>query len=84
MDSALKCTNDQDKYTLSWHTYSDHLRDILQEKGSDEYIADVTLITDDKKQIKAHRNILGNCSSVFEEILRINANNNHPVIYLRS
>ena len=73
----------QDKYTLSWHTYSDHLRDILQEIRSDDSFADVTLITDDKKQIKAHRNILSACSSVFKEILRFNANNNHPVIYLR-
>ena len=46
-------------------------------------MTDVTLVTDDKKQIKAHRNILSSCSSVFKEILQINTNNNHPVIYLR-
>jgi len=74
---------DQDKYTLHWHTYSDHLRDILKEMSSDDSFADVTLVTDDKKQIKAHRNILSACSSVFKEILQINTNNNHPVIYLR-
>ena len=39
--------------------------------------------SDDKKQIKAHRNILGATNSVFKEILQINTNNNHPVIYLR-
>ena len=74
---------DQDKYTLTWQTYSDHLRDILKEMSSDESFADVTLVTDDKRQIKAHRNILSACSSVFKEILQINTNNNHPVIYLR-
>ena len=72
---------DQDKYTLHWHTYSDHLRNILKEMISDDSFADVTLITDDRKQIKAHRNILSACSSVFKEILQIN--NNNPVIYLR-
>ena len=72
-----------DKYTLTWQTYADHLRDILKELRSDESFADVTLVTDDKKQIKAHRNILSACSSVFKEILQINTNNNHPVIYLR-
>ena len=74
---------DLNKYTLHWHTYSDHLRDILKEMSSDDSFADVTLVTDDKKQIKAHRNILSACSSVFKEILQINSNNNHPVIYLR-
>ena len=58
---------DQDKYSLQWHTYSDHLRNILKEMISDDSFADVTLITDDKKQIKAHRNILSACSSVFKE-----------------
>ena len=73
----------QEKYTLHWHTYSDYLRDILKEMSSNDSFADVTLVTDDKKQIKAHRNILSACSSVFKEILQINTNNNHPVIYLR-
>ena len=74
---------DQEKYTLHWDTYSEHLRNILKEISFDASFADVTLVTDDKKQIKAHRNILSACSSVFKEILQINTNNNHPVIYLR-
>ena len=73
----------QEKYTLHWHTYSDHLRDILKKMSSDDSFADVTLVTDDRKQIKAHRNILSSCSSVFKEILQINSDNSHPVIYLR-
>ena len=58
----------EDKYTLTWHTNSDHLRDILKELSSDESFADVTLVTDDKKHIKAHRIILSAWSSVFKEI----------------
>ena len=73
----------EEKYTLTWHTYSDQLRDILKELSSDDSFTDVTLVTDDKKQIKAHRNILSAWSTVFKEILHINTNNNHPVIYLR-
>ena len=65
---------DQEKYTVTWQTYSDHLK---------KFFADVTLVSDDKKQIKAHRYILSACSSVFTEILQINTNSNHPVIYLR-
>ena len=45
--------------------------------------ADVTLVTDDKKQIRAHRNILSAASPVFKNILQIDSNNTNPVIYLR-
>ena len=74
---------DQEKSTLTWHTYSDHLRNILKEISSDDSFADVTLVTDDKKQIKAHRNILSACSPVFKNILQLDSNNTNSVIYLR-
>ena len=45
--------------------------------------ADVTLVTDDKQQIRAHRNILSACSPVFKNILQLNTNITNPVIYLR-
>ena len=73
----------EEKYNLNWHTYSDHLRNILKEMRSDDSFADVTLVTDDKKQIKAHRNILSASSPVLKDILQINKDMRHPVIYLR-
>ena len=45
--------------------------------------ADVTLVTDDKKQIRAHLTILSACSAVFKNILQIDNSNVNPVIYLR-
>merc|ERR1712155_171149 len=45
--------------------------------------ADVTLVTDDKQEIRAHRNILSSCSPVFKSILQIDSKNANPVIYLR-
>jgi len=56
---------------------------MLKHMSSDDFFADVTLVTDDKKHIEAHKNILSACSSVFKEILQINSDNNHQVIYLR-
>ena len=73
----------QENFNVTWHNYTDHLRNMLDDMHFDDSFADVTLITDDKNQLKAHRNILSACSSVFKEILEINPNNNHPVIYLR-
>merc|ERR1712218_348558 len=45
--------------------------------------ADVTLVTDDKQLIRAHRNILGACSPVFKNILNLDSSIANPVIYLR-
>ena len=74
---------DQEKYTLTWHTYPDHLRGMMKEMMMSEDFADVNLVTDDKKTVKAHRNILSACSSVFKHILQMETTNNHPVIYMR-
>ena len=68
---------------LQWDAYSDHLQGMLQEIIANDSFSDVTLVTDDKKQVKAHRNILSSCSSVFKEIFQIGAISNHQVIYLR-
>ena len=73
-----------EKYTLTWHSYPDYLREIMQEMMTTENFTDVTIVTDDQKTIKAHRNILSACSPVFKNILQIEVNNcSHPVIYLR-
>ena len=74
---------DQDKYTLTWHRYSDHLKEALKEMMTSSEFADVTLVSDDKKQIRAHRNILSACSPVFKNILQLDSKNVNPVIYLR-
>ena len=73
----------QDKYTLTWHSYSDHLKKTLREMMTSNAFADVTLVTDDKQQIMAHRNILSACSPVFKNILQIDSRNANPIIYLR-
>ena len=73
----------QEKYTLNWHSYSDHLREALNEMMISSEFADVTLVTDDKQQIRAHRNILSACSPVFKSILQIDSKNANPVIYLK-
>ena len=73
----------QEKYTLTWYSYSNHLREALGEMMTSGDFADVTLVTDDKQQIRAHRNILSAASPVFKNILQLDSNNTNPVIYLR-
>ena len=73
----------QEKYTFHWHSYSDHLREALNEMMISSEFADVTLVTDDKQQIRDHQNILSACSPVFKSIFQIDSINANQVIYLR-
>ena len=49
-------------------SYQDHLMAMMQEIMTSKDLADVSLITDDKKTLKAHR------SFVFKNILQIETN----------
>ena len=69
----------QEKYSLSWHAYSDHLRSMMKELMTNEDFSDVTLVTEDKEHIKANINILSTCSPVFKNILMKEKNSNHVV-----
>ena len=71
-----------EKYSLTWQAYSDHLKAMMKELMMNEDFSDVTLVTEDKKQIKANRNILHACSPVFRDILK-KENNSNTVMYLR-
>ena len=72
----------QDNFSLNWHTYPDHLRDMMKEMFHSGDFSDVTLICEDKKQIKAHKNILGASSSCFRDIF-MSDKSSHQTIYLR-
>ena len=72
----------QEKYSLTWHTYSDHLKSMMKELMMNEDFSDVTLVTEDKKQIQANIHILSACSPAFKDILKKDKNSS-PIVYLR-
>ena len=72
----------QEKYNLNWHTYSDHLREMLHNMRKSESLTDVTLVCDDQKQFKAHKVVLSACSTVFKNIID-GLPQSSSVIYLR-
>ena len=72
----------QEKYSLTWHTYSDHLKSMMKELMMNEEFSDVTLVTEDKKQIKANISVLSSCSPIFRDILK-KEKNSSTIMYLR-
>merc|ERR1712126_529446 len=73
----------QEQYDLYWHTYSDHLKDMMQNLMHSNQSTDVTLVCEDKTRFKAHKFVLNACSPVFQSILNDLPQNEGSVIYLR-
>ena len=71
-----------DKYTLNWHTFSEHLNLMFKDLYKEGRYSDVTLVSDDQTQFKAHKIVLSACSPVFKKIIDSNPSQ-HPLIYLR-
>ena len=71
-----------EKYSLKWDSYSDHLKSMMRELLMNEDFSDVTLVTEDKKQIKGNISILSACSPVFKDMLKKDKNSS-PIVYLR-
>ena len=72
----------KEKYSIKWNAYLDHLKSIMKEFMIDEEFSDVTIVTEDKKQIKANINILSASSPIFKDILKKEKNSN-TILYLR-
>ena len=79
---TISTMHPQEMHTLTWNRYSDHLREMVNEMMTSSQFADVTLVTDDKQLIRAHRNILSACSPVFKHILNLDSSIANPVIYI--
>ena len=62
---------------IKWHTHSDHLKSMMKELLMSGNFSDITLVTEDKKPIKAHINVLSTCSPVFKDILKKDNNSKH-------
>merc|ERR1719342_135876 len=71
-----------EKLNLTWHAYTDHLREMLYNMLSTNELTDVTLVSEDKKLFKAHKVVLSASSSVFKSIISEYITSS-PIIYLR-
>ena len=71
----------QEEYSLTWQSYSEYLRAMMKEIMNDDF-TDVTLVSEDKKHIRAHKNILCACSPVFKDIVKLEQNGK-TIIYMK-
>merc|ERR1719427_1150288 len=66
---------------LSWNEFEKCVSDTFKELLEEKDFTDVTLVSDDLFQIKAHKVILSSCSSVLKKMLQATPQQN-PVIFL--
>ena len=70
-----------EKFSLKWNDYQSNWNQSLSGLRNDTDMSDVTLITDDKVKMSAHKILLSSCSNVFKFILKESKQAN-PLIYL--
>lgn len=70
-----------EKYCLKWNDFQKTLSGSLSLLKKEEDFFDITLVSDDQSQIKAHKVVLSACSPFFKNILRNNPHQ-HPLLFL--
>ena len=71
----------QERFCLKWNDFQSTVAGSFGALRKEEDFFDVTLVSDDEKQMHAHKLVLSACSSFFKTILRRNAHS-HPMVYL--
>ena len=72
-----------EQFNLNWHTYNDHLKEMMQNLMESNDSTDVILVCEDKTKFKAHKFVLNACSPVFKTIIDDLQQLESSVIYLR-
>ena len=71
-----------EKFNLKWNDFHSNVSQTFGVFRHEEYLHDVTLITDDKTQISAHKLILSATSDYFKSLFRENVSHSHPLVCL--
>ena len=71
-----------DKFDLTWNDFGRNAERTIKNLASDSLFTDVTLISDDRKRIKAHKIILSSSSNFFKQILSETSIEN-PLLFLK-
>ena len=72
----------EEVFTLKWKYFIPNLSSGLSDVFKENSFSDVTLVSDDKIPLQAHKYVLSAASPVLKDIL-LNNPHSHPLIYLR-
>ena len=72
---------EMEKFSLKWNDFQTTVSQSYKTLRKEKNFNDVTLISEDQKQIQSHKVVLAACSDFFKSILEVNIHSN-PLIYL--
>ena len=70
-----------DKFCLKWNDFQTNISKSFSQFRNEDYLHDVTLVSDDHKKLAAHKLVLSACSQYFKEIFK-NNQHSHPLLCL--
>ena len=65
-----------EKYCLKWNDFQTNVSNSFGLLRNEDYLQDVTIVTDDNEQIAAHKLVLSACSEYFKNIFKRNKSSN--------
>ena len=72
-----------EKFCLKWNDFHSNVSKSFELFRNEDYLHDVTLVSDDHRQISAHKLVLSACSEYFKDIFKLNNKpNSHPLVCL--
>ena len=72
-----------EKFCLKWNDFHSKVSKSFGLFRNEDYLHDVTLVSDDHKQLSAHKLVLSACSEYFKDIFKNNSKPNvHPLVCL--
>merc|ERR1712126_200352 len=70
-----------EKFCLRWNDYHSNVSKSFSLFRNEEYLHDVTLVSDDHSKVEAHKLVLSACSEYFRDIFE-NNQHSHPLLCL--
>ena len=70
-----------EKFSLKWNDFQSNVSDSFSLLRNEDYLQDVTIVTDDNEQTGAHKLVLSACSEYFKSIFKKNKHS-HPILCL--